>query len=160
MLRIPKKNICSEPIHRESRNLITAAPEKRHPLKYISYYWAPVIAYCLLIFFQSSYPSFEQTPDLPYIDKILHGCGYALLGFLCYRALRPSRLGRRPILIFFLGALIATLYGVSDEIHQHFVIARDADVMDVAADLVGSVFGAWGAYIFFTKIAGKQTKAR
>jgi VanZ family protein len=156
-LRIPEKNMSSEPIHRGPGNLIAAVDEKRHHLKYFCYYWAPVIVYCLLIFYQSAYPSFEHTPDLPYIDKVLHCCGYALLGFLCYRALRKSRLCNRTLLLIFLSALISTLYGVSDEIHQHFVIARHADLMDVAADSVGSLFGAWGAYVFFNRhgIAGR-----
>ena len=36
----------------------------------------------------------------------------------------------------------ATLYGVSDETHQFFVAAGQADVMDGVADFAGSVLGA------------------
>jgi VanZ family protein len=38
----------------------------------------------------------------------------------------------------------ATLYGVSDEFHQAFVAARQADGYDVLADFVGSILGAVG----------------
>ena len=122
-------------------------------MKYIAFYWIPVVIYCLLIFFQSSYPSLEQTPDIPYIDKLLHAGGYALLGFLFYRALRTTRIRNRHLLLVLLSALLSALYGSSDEVHQHFVIARNADIMDAAADALGSVAGAWGAHLFFGRVA-------
>jgi VanZ family protein len=117
------------------------------------YYWAPIVIYCLLIFFQSSYPSLETTPNLPFMDKILHGGGYALLGFLFYRALRTLRIGNRTVLLIFISAVLSTLYGLSDEIHQHFVVFRDADFMDVVADMFGSIIGAWGAFLYYKKHA-------
>jgi VanZ family protein len=132
-------------------NPLAAGANKTSGVKSFFYYWAPIVIYCLLIFFQSSYPSLEQMPDLPNMDKMLHGSAYALLGFLFYRALRTGRIGSRTVLLIFLSSVLATLYGVSDEIHQHFVIARTADIMDVAADLTGSVIGAFGAHVFFAK---------
>ena len=89
------------------------------------------------------------------MDKMLHGGAYALLGFLFYRALRTVHIGNRTVLLIFLSSALSTLYGVSDEIHQHFVIFRNADAMDVAADLVGSIIGAWVAHVFFAKLAMK-----
>ena len=118
-------------------------------VKRFFYYWAPIVVYCLLIFLQSSYPSLEQTPDLPFMDKILHGGGYALLGFLFYRALRTLRIGGRTFLLVFISSILSTLYGLSDEIHQHFVIYRDADLMDVVADMLGSVIGSVGAWVYY-----------
>ena len=45
-----------------------------------------------------------------------------------------------------LGAiLISALYGVSDEYHQMFVPGRTFDVLDMAADAIGSVVGASAA---------------
>ena len=38
--------------------------------------------------------------------------------------------------------LLATLFGVTDEIHQYFVPGRQADVFDVVADAVGALAGA------------------
>jgi VanZ family protein len=139
-----------------AENPLAADGKKKSGVLSFLYYWAPVIIYCLLIYLQSSYPSLEKMPDFPNMDKMLHGGAYALLGFLFYRALRTGRLGGRVFLLIFLSSVLATLYGVSDEIHQHFVPSRNADIMDVAADLAGSIIGAWGAHVFFSKVAMKQ----
>jgi VanZ family protein len=40
-----------------------------------------------------------------------------------------------------LSILLSFLYGISDEIHQHFVPYRDADLVDVLADMLGAVMG-------------------
>ena len=55
-----------------------------------------------------------------------------------------------------LGAIaIASLYGLSDEYHQLFVPGRTFDVLDIVADVVGSVVGASavGAWSRITKLA-------
>ena len=127
-------------------------------VKRLIHCWAPIVIYCLLIYFQSSLPSFRQTPDLPYMDKLLHCGGYALLGFLLYRALRTLQIGSRTWMLILFSFLLSTLYGVSDEIHQHFVVYRDADVMDVAADMAGSLLGVWGAHALFKKTALQKIK--
>ena len=124
-------------------------PDGKALVKRFFYYWVPIAVYCLLIFLQSSYPSPEQTPDLPFMDKIMHTAGYAVLAFLFYRGFRTLRIGNRAVLLIFLSSMSATLYGLSDEFHQHFVVYRDADVMDVAADTLGSIIGAWGAWFYY-----------
>jgi VanZ family protein len=108
------------------------------------FYWLPVIAYCVLIFIQSSLPSSEKIPSFPYVDKFLHVGGYALLGFLFFRALNIMDKIDNLTVVVILSSLSAALYGISDEIHQYFVPSRYADVSDVLANLVGSVVGAFG----------------
>ena len=44
-----------------------------------------------------------------------------------------------------LSILCSSLYGISDELHQHFVPFRNADLMDALADIIGSV---WGVYVY------------
>lgn len=39
--------------------------------------------------------------------------------------------------------LASTLYGISDELHQYYVPYRNADLMDVLADMFGSVCGVY-----------------
>jgi VanZ family protein len=80
-------------------------------------------------------------PELPYSDKVLHFFAYALLGALFLRAFKTSRIKNKVTLIVTLSILLSSLYGISDEIHQHFVPYRDADLVDVLADMLGAVMG-------------------
>ncbi len=111
-------------------------------LKNFSCYWLPVILYCLLIYWQSANPSPEQIPRWPLIDKLLHFAAYAVMAALFYRAWRTQPLAANPRLLMALSILSASLYGISDEIHQSFVPFRDAEFTDVVADILGSICGA------------------
>ena len=106
-------------------------------------YWLPILIYCLVIFFQSSYPSPEHVPDLPYMDKLLHILAYALLGALFFRAFRTLRIKNQLKLVMILSILLSSLYGICDELHQYFVPFRNADLMDILADMVGSIIGVY-----------------
>jgi len=105
----------------------------------------PVCAYAGLIFYVSSQPHPED--DLPsfvlsFSDKVLHVVEYAVLGGLCYRALRwgtNESWGHRALP---LAVLFASLYGISDEIHQSFVPFRDSSWLDWVADTIGAAIGA------------------
>ena len=114
-------------------------------------YWFPIFIYCLLIFIQSSYPSIKHTPEIPYFDKVLHCAGYALLGALFLRAFKTSRIKDNVKHMVMLSVLLSGLYGISDEIHQHFVPYRDADLMDVLADTIGGIMGVY----IYQRFAGK-----
>ena len=46
--------------------------------------------------------------------------------------------------VFLIWVAVATLYGLSDEFHQAFVAARQADGYDLLADFMGSIIGATG----------------
>jgi len=106
-------------------------------------YWLPVFIYCLLIYIQSSYPSPEEIPQLHYMDKILHFTAYAFLGALFLRAMKTLRIKNNLRLVLILSIIFSSLYGISDEIHQHYVPYRDADIMDALADIIGSIFGVY-----------------
>ncbi len=90
----------------------------------------------------------EKMPNVPYGDKFLHVAGYAILGSLFFRAFRSRHFKDRLFLAVILSIAASTAYGISDEIHQHFVPYRNADIMDVLADMVGSCAGVM-AYFFF-----------
>ena len=107
-------------------------------------YWGPVCAYATFIFYMSSLSHPEESlPGFVFnlSDKVVHGIEYALLGMLCYRALRGGsvvswRQHAIPIAI-----LLASLYGASDEIHQSFVPFRDSSWLDWVADTIGAAIG-------------------
>ncbi len=129
--------------------------QPQNPLKLPKFivYWLPVLAYCLLIFIQSSFPSPVKEPDIAFFDKYLHVLGYGLLGALFYRAYCGSSRwsGGKLRRLALSSILSAGLYGISDEIHQYFVPGRTADVMDAAADFFGAALGALFFLAFFAK---------
>jgi VanZ family protein len=113
-----------------------------------TFYWLPVIVYCLAIFFQSAFPSPEVGPQWPHMDKLMHVGGYALLGVLFLRAfLNASALAGRPYQAMLWAFLSASLYGASDELHQSFVAARQTEALDLLADAVGSALGVMGYWV-------------
>ncbi len=112
------------------------------PTSRFIHYWLPVLVYCAAIFIQSSFPTTEQLPQWPHLDKILHVAAYMLLGFLVFRALATGRLAENHNLSLILSILFAGLYGLSDEIHQSFVSGRSAEAADALADLLGGFLGA------------------
>ncbi len=106
-------------------------------------YWLPLIIYCLAIYIQSGRPSPDRIPDVHFLDKILHFGAYSLLGVLFFRAYQTLPLKDRKNLLIFISIGSATLYGVSDEIHQYFVPFREADILDVVANTAGSICGVY-----------------
>jgi VanZ family protein len=108
--------------------------------------WLPLIIYGLAIYIQSGRPGPEHLPDLRFLDKFLHFGAYGLLGVLFFRAYETLSLENYKNLLIFISIGSATLYGISDEIHQYFVPSRQADIMDVAANTIGSICGVYLYY--------------
>ncbi len=92
---------------------------------------ALIIAYTALIFASSSIPQGGLPGDVSAYTPMIHLLEYAVLGFLLF-----------PYAGFYPAVLLASLYGVSDEVHQLFVAGRDASFVDVLADFTGSLLGA------------------
>ena len=105
--------------------------------------WLPLIIYCLAIYIQSDYPSPQKITTWNFSDKILHFGGYGLLGVLFFRAYQTLPLGESKNLLILISMGSATLYGVSDEIHQYFVPFRQADILDGIANTLGSICGVY-----------------
>ena len=110
-----------------------------------SVYWGPVAVYAGLIFYLSaqSYPE-DQLPSFllkDVSDKVLHAVEYAGLGGLCYRAFRWSLSGGVSSCALLFAVVTASLYGMTDEVHQLFVPLREASWQDWLADTIGAVIG-------------------
>ena len=105
--------------------------------------WLPLIIYCLAIYIQSDYPRPEKVPTFAFSDKMLHFGAYGLLGILFFRAYETLPLKANKILLILLSIGSATLYGVSDEIHQYFVPFREASILDAVANTMGSICGVY-----------------
>jgi VanZ family protein len=102
--------------------------------------WGPVLTVMGLIFYASSL----SDPGAPanVSDKAAHFLVYGALGGTLIRALAGGRSARMTAMRILAATVLATLYGVSDEIHQMFVPHRTPDWQDVCADAFGAMTGA------------------
>ena len=112
-------------------------------IKSFTYCWLPLIAYCAFIYFQSSHPPPEELPSFNFSDKMLHFAAYAVMGVLFYRAYHTLPIKKELNWLVLLSMISASLYGVSDEIHQSFVPERDGSITDVIADILGAICGVY-----------------
>ncbi len=98
--------------------------------------WISALLWMALIFYLSSLTG-SDVPSGP--APLAHLGVYAVLGGLvAYAALRTNA----PAAALLAGVLIASLYGITDEIHQAFVPERTPDVLDWLVDVAGAGLGA------------------
>jgi VanZ family protein len=90
------------------------------------------------------------------LDKLLHVLAYFMLAILFFRAYRTLLIKTSYNVLIWISISSSILYGISDEIHQHFVPMRQSDVMDVLADALGSIIGVW-VYRRWAKKLGFKT---
>ena len=110
-------------------------------LKRFALYWLPLIIYCIAIYIQSDLPASEHIPSFEFSDKILHFLAYAVMGVLFYRAYQTLRIKGDPRMLILLSVVSASLYGISDEIHQYYVPFRHASIYDGIANFLGALCG-------------------
>jgi VanZ family protein len=103
--------------------------------------WWPALAWAALIFTLSSF-SHVPAPPGGITDKHEHFAAYGVLSACVLRGLSGATLAGVTGGTAAGAAIIATIYGLSDELHQRFVPGRDASWLDVAADAIGAVAGA------------------
>jgi len=110
------------------------------------WYWTPVVLYAGAIFYLSAQPYPEKQLPLFLLehvsDKVLHAVEYGILALVCYRAFRwgAGPLVARQALA--LAIVTASVFGITDEVHQFFVPFRESSWQDWLADTIGAVIGA------------------
>lgn len=119
-----------------------SAPSVRSGLSAIgsAWWWLAAGLYALAIFLLSgqSYPlGVKHLPFL--VDKAIHVLVYGAFSVVLFAALRHSRPRTPSLVLAGVAAVIAVLYGVSDEYHQSFIPFRRTDAYDLAANAVGAV---------------------
>ena len=98
--------------------------------------WVAVLLWAAVIFAISARPG----STLPGGYSVQGHLGeYFILGALLFWALRGRRSESNAVAV---ALILASLYGITDEIHQHFVVLRTPDVADWALDTVGATLGA------------------
>ena len=121
-------------------------------------YRLPAILWALLIFAGSSIPS-QIFPSIKIFnfDKFIHIIIFYVFGILVYRALRSYGLDRSfQVKHAFITILIVMLYGVTDELHQHYVPGRMPDIWDASADTFGAILAMLTTYIYYRLKARKS----
>lgn len=98
--------------------------------------WIPPLLWAAVIFGFSALPA-RNVPG--HFGNAPHFFEYAVFGALLAGALAPGRASGRALAI---ALVLASSYGVSDEIHQHFVAGRTPDVYDWGLDTLGAAAGA------------------
>lgn len=90
------------------------------------------------IFYLSNQPALNVPPLFEHQDKAMHFIAYGLLGIFVL-AMMPLPSAGYTTTQAWLSTLVASLYGISDEIHQSFVPGRSPEVLDWVADTVGAL---------------------
>jgi VanZ family protein len=100
--------------------------------------YGPAIVWAAIIMAASSIPNLSTTSfKLSYADKIVHFVEYFILGLLTANAVAGfiGRTGK----IFWVSAILASVYGVLDELHQKFIPGRSVEVLDMVSNILGAV---------------------
>lgn len=100
----------------------------------------PLIIYWIILFILTSLPTGLAIETRDVSDKLLHFGAYGLLSALLYLNLYFQN--KFPLLNKYSALftiLIASVYGLLDEIHQMFVPGRSAEFLDWLADFSGSL---------------------
>lgn len=119
--------------------------------KYKKFIFAILIIYWIIILVATSLPS-EKVPSLNVGDKFQHFAAYFVLGVLLNITLMvqdKSKIFREKSHIFTF--IIIFVYGIFDELHQSFIPGRFADILDLAADIIGGGLGILFVYILFNR---------
>jgi VanZ family protein len=114
--------------------------------------WAPPCALMTLIFFASTIPASDISIRI--WDKAMHFIVYGALGVLFLLPMTGGRWASLTLRAAASGVGLATLYGITDEIHQMFTPGRSPDVRDVIADLLGAGL-AVGLIFLLRVVAGR-----
>lgn len=130
------------------------------PRRILIVYWGPPVVWMLLIFLGSSFPGIEadmmarktsgveEPVQIQRIKDGVHIFEYGVLTLLLARALAHNTRTLSPKHTF-LSFIIATFYGVSDEIHQFFVPLRSPGLDDIVRNTLGAALAAGLAWYFY-----------
>ena len=122
--------------------------------------WIPILAYSGLIFLLSSADR-NLAGDWAKVggDKILHFGAFGLWAVLLALPVLRTWPAVSDRLLCLWVSVVASLYGLSDEIHQSYVPGRVASVWDVVADAVGAICGVVGV-VFLRRCWRRRNASR
>lgn len=121
--------------------------------------WLPAIFIGCCSWYLSSQPH-VPLPDFNMSDKVVHLACFAAFAFftaLAFFGIKASGDKSSWLKRIFLPALVISLYGIIDEIHQSFVPGRSPSFFDWCADTIGAIIGS-SLFFFIVKfMSGKDS---
>lgn len=114
--------------------------------KYALLYILPLLLYASFIIYLSSISNIptirgiitqEPVPKGLWTgDEIEHIIEYSILSLLFYRSLKPTKYYNQAVTATI---IFAVIFGLFDEIHQHFVPLRTFSILDLLWDFIGGL---------------------
>ena len=121
--------------------------------------WLPALFIGCCSWYLSSQPH-VPLPDFNMSDKVVHLACFAAFAFftaLAFFGIKAPGDESSWIKRIFLPALVISLYGIIDEIHQSFVPGRSSSFLDWCADTIGAIIGS-SLFFFIVKfMSGKDS---
>lgn len=96
--------------------------------------WPVALALTITVCSGRAVPDWGEA--ITYSDKVVHFGIYGLMATLVARLAAVQR--TRPLGMY-AAILIVSVFGVTDELHQHFTPGRSMDVWDWVADTLGAI---------------------
>ena len=100
-----------------------------------------LLLYFLLIYWLSDQSTLPAPSWFNFQDKVHHAGAYFIMALLAWRFFR--HLIKRAIIVFFISIAFCSLYGLTDEWHQSFIVGRHSDILDWVADTIGAVLAMY-----------------
>ena len=121
--------------------------------------WGPAILQMAVIFTLSAIPNLKELPG-GISDFTGHFIGYGLLGALMVRALAGARWAGVTAGGAAQAWVASAAYGVSDELHQHFVPGRSTSAIDWVADALGAAVAIVAIVLVASRLRRLTTSAK
>lgn len=119
-------------------------------------YRLPAILWAILIFIASSIPS-KAFPRLGLFswDKLLHIGEFGIFGLLLARAFNSWLSIDKTRILVALTVSTGVIWALLDEVHQMFVLGRNANVYDFLADALGVII----AQVIFIQVQQRRLRS-
>jgi len=123
--------------------------------RWLRWEWIPALLYMVAIFCVSAL-SLQRVPIPKISDKVLHGIEYGILAALLVFGFTRTRREWAGSTVALAAWSFATLYGMTDEVHQRFVPGRQSSVFDWMADAAGAAVVAAAAALLVLRRRGAR----
>jgi VanZ family protein len=123
------------------------------------YGWAWPLGFAATIVVESSQSRVVVPAGIWQGDKVVHFLAFGLLATVTLRALRLESARWRAVV----AVVVVSLFGASDELHQHFTPGRSCEVFDWLADTLGAgvavaLYLLWPAWRRLLEMRPRETK--